>query len=352
MQIFVALPLTTRKISLLYGVLHLQEDAVSEVLEHMEVVRKLRNRITERLMKVKTKKRPMDRKAGWVLLDGIRATDFKILARLSELDTADDSDQHDVRITYADCKELLAQYDAKTSVVALDEFYSRDSNATYLMEAKSTQATAQTAHTLQYEDGSDQSTDTITVEEFAKLILREVAIAMNEAKEYGVREERLLKWEREVASLAIVTEEGIEEARQLARTKQLFRAVDKDGSGSITKTELYTALRRYKVTITKSEFTHVLRVIDPDQSGSMSIEEWIDFMMATDANLDKNVNSVIESDRVRNAEKGLGMTQLMGEVTPPAPAAGPSSGRALFLLRHVSSARCCSSCCCGCWSAV
>ena len=37
LMVFFALPITTRNISLLYGVLHLQQDAVSEVLDHMEV---------------------------------------------------------------------------------------------------------------------------------------------------------------------------------------------------------------------------------------------------------------------------------------------------------------------------
>ena len=59
----------------------------------------------------------------------------------------------------------------------------------------------------------------------------------------AVRDELL---RRERAQLA-----RLEEARALARVKQLFRMVDKDGSGSITKGELYTALRRYKVNITK-----------------------------------------------------------------------------------------------------
>lgn len=36
---------TTRKISLLIGVLHLSEDAMSEVISHMDMVKSLRNRI-------------------------------------------------------------------------------------------------------------------------------------------------------------------------------------------------------------------------------------------------------------------------------------------------------------------
>ena len=86
---------------LLYGVLHLQDEAVSEVLEHMEVVRKLRKRITDRLSKVKTGKKKEDRDAGWGLIDGIKQTDFIVLSALSEMDTADDSMDDDIEWTSA-----------------------------------------------------------------------------------------------------------------------------------------------------------------------------------------------------------------------------------------------------------
>ena len=47
-----ALPTTTRNISLLFGVLHLQEDAVSDVLQYMEKVGNLRARIKQKIMKI------------------------------------------------------------------------------------------------------------------------------------------------------------------------------------------------------------------------------------------------------------------------------------------------------------
>jgi len=311
-----ALPMTTRKISLLFGVLHLQDEAVCEVLDHMDTVRKLRKRITDRLSQVRGKKREENRPAGWVLLDGIKVAEFKVLTRLSELDTADDSqgDDDDVRMTFTECIDLLESHGAKTSKEVVTEFFSRKMFEKFQMETTAAQATAQSAKTLRIDpnDGSGAS-DSVTVEEFAQLLLREVANAMNEAFEYGVLEHRLLKWERELTKLGIVTERGVEAARKLARTKLLFKAVDKDGSGSITKTELYTALRRYKVPITKPDFAHLLRVIDPDQSNSMSMEEWIDFMMATDDESDAQMAATIDSENLKNSEKGTGLTQLLGE---------------------------------------
>ena len=47
------LMLTTRKIALLFGVLHLNEDAVSDVLQHMELVKSIRRRIQDTLANTK-----------------------------------------------------------------------------------------------------------------------------------------------------------------------------------------------------------------------------------------------------------------------------------------------------------
>ena len=47
------LMMTTRKISLLIGVLHLNDEAVSGVLEHMEMVKSIRKRIQDTLRNTK-----------------------------------------------------------------------------------------------------------------------------------------------------------------------------------------------------------------------------------------------------------------------------------------------------------
>ena len=88
---------------------------------------------------------------------------------------------------------------------------------------------------------------------------------MNQAHELGVHEAQLREWEQGVSKMAITTDASIEWARAHARTKQLFRLVDKDGSGSITRAELFTSLRLYKVPITRVDFNRIVRVIDPDQ---------------------------------------------------------------------------------------
>ena len=47
------LMLTARKLALLFGVLHLNENAVSEVLQHMELVKNMRRRIQDTLASTK-----------------------------------------------------------------------------------------------------------------------------------------------------------------------------------------------------------------------------------------------------------------------------------------------------------
>eukprot|EP01043_Picozoa_sp_COSAG02_P068214 COSAG02_NODE_11248_length_1761_cov_0.995788_1_plen_70_part_10 len=37
-------------------------------------------------------------------------------------------------------------------------------------------------------------------------------------------------------------------------------------------------LRRFKVPITKQQFKPILRLIDPDQSKSLELDEWLSFM--------------------------------------------------------------------------
>lgn len=43
------------------------------------------------------------------------------------------------------------------------------------------------------------------------------------------------------------------------------------------------------------------------------MEEWIDFMMATDDESDAQMAATIDSENLKNSEKGTGLTQLLGE---------------------------------------
>jgi hypothetical protein len=97
-------------------VLHLHQDAVSEVLEHMEAIRKLRRRITDRLKQVRGAASVADVDAGRALLAKAEAHELKLLAELSKLDVADDKDDDDdVRLSVAQCKAMLVQHATRSA---------------------------------------------------------------------------------------------------------------------------------------------------------------------------------------------------------------------------------------------
>jgi hypothetical protein len=89
-----------------------------------------------------------------------------------------------------------------------------------------------------------------------------------------------------VVALSCVDDKMLKRVQRLTRTKALFLQTDRDHSGTVSRSELFQALRRYKVSVTKKEYREVFRVIDPDQTHSMNMDEWIDFMTATDDGLD------------------------------------------------------------------
>ena len=67
----VMLPITIRRMALLQGVLYLSDDAVNEVLKHMEAVSSVRNRIMKRLLGSRFLKGKPKPKEGDKLLDVI-----------------------------------------------------------------------------------------------------------------------------------------------------------------------------------------------------------------------------------------------------------------------------------------
>ena len=65
-----------------------------------------------------------------------------------------------------------------------------------------------------------------------------------------------------------------------------FETVDDDGSGELSYTELQAGLPQFGIFLSKKEFHDVCRVVDPDQSQSLDMEEWMKFMSSTDDDLE------------------------------------------------------------------
>ena len=65
--------------------------------------------------------------------------------------------------------------------------------------------------------------------------------------------------------------------------------------------------------ITKKEYKEVFRVIDPDQSHKLNLDEWVDFMTSTDAGLNcrKNLTRAVAKE-----ESSFSSTTSTAKVAP------------------------------------
>ena len=304
--IFRQLPRFTKDISLLIGVLHLHEPAVNAVIQHMEVVKQIRKRIKKRLERTRILTGKKKVKRGMKRLDLVRKGECKILVKLQKLRR-----DGKTRVNRDHMETWLQDQNTDTDIADLEAFLSREAFAAYLKEAPCDQATAQTARTLSLcqdtmgrHAGGKPGGDTITIDEFTTFLVWAIAAACNAADENGVGGQIIDEVRALGMSLAGISAEAFAAARLLARTKSLFRAVDTDRSGQVSKKELAKAFRRYRVPISAADMEIIMRIIDPDQSGQMSMEEWLDFMLATDENLTKaTLKASGEASRI-NAEKG------------------------------------------------
>jgi len=65
------------------------------------------------------------------------------------------------------------------------------------------------------------------------------------------------------------------EEHKEANMRRCFREFDKDGSGSIDRSELRNAMREYNCEISEEEIDRLLQIVDKDESGSINYEEFI-----------------------------------------------------------------------------
>ena len=238
-------PVTIRRLSLLIGVLYLNDRAVNDVLKHMEAVRTIRQRIMSQLLTCTFIKGSPKPKEGRRLLQVIENGEKQVLKQIMSMMSGDDDNES--RITRQKMQSLMDEQHTHTTDKALNEFMKRSSYDKYLQESPEFQATSQTAKTLQYVKDSPKKTDTITVAEFQDFILRAVADVMNHACEHGVpRKEEVEPIKASIIDLATITADDFDNASRLARTKSLFKTVDTDDSNSITRAELNKAMKKYK----------------------------------------------------------------------------------------------------------
>lgn len=304
------LMINTRKISLLMGVLHLNDEAVSDVLEHMDMVKSIRRRIQETLRKTNFLRGKPKPKEAAEMLKRAEKGELAILTDLSHRD-----DLRTGRITRREMHTMLCSGELAENLFVtpndLKEFLDRKAFAAYVLESKADQATAQTARTLVH--GVDEEDDSIELMEFSSYLVRFIAEVIERALELKPKKSVVNSFKRRVTALDSVDDSALQHAHDLARCKHVFRATDADSSGLVSGHELRMALRRYKISITKEEFKHIFRVIDPDQSKSMTMDEWVDFMMATEQDLELQTTEAIEVQQQANAQKGDSLEVLVQE---------------------------------------
>jgi hypothetical protein len=301
------LMVTTRQLALLRGVLHLDEDAVSDVLQHMDRVRDIRARIRDTLSQSKPNRTKKDVKKAKALLAKAELGELVLLQQLAKRTMKE-------RLTRVQMMEMVRDNENVTiSTKKLRKYLDRSAAAAFLLESRADQATAMTAKTLEFDESSGDSSDTIEAWDFSTLIVRKLADIIGQAAEMCAPPEDLEAFQAKITALDSVDDDMIDYGQRLSQAKLLFKQTDKDGSGGVSRNELYGALKRFRVMITKSEFKDIFRVIDPDQSYTMSLDEWVDFMMASDADFEAQT---LEADQVRqqmNAKKGNNLGQLAGE---------------------------------------
>jgi len=257
----------------------------------------IRERISERLLKSSFRKGKPKMEKGLKMLQLLKTGELSMLKELANMDPM-------ARITRAEINAILAKQETETTDEALEEFMDRAAHQEFLKESPEDQATAQTAKTLAIGEG-DKLTDSINVGEFITFLLRAIAHIANVASENGVKRKDIIEIEQACVDLACISEEDFESARKLARTRGMFRTVDRDNSDTIDRSELWKAIRKYRVPITRDDLDTIMRVLDPDQSGQVSMHEWVDFMLSSSDNFERRAHLAQHRAREINAEKNL-----------------------------------------------
>eukprot|EP01046_Picozoa_sp_COSAG06_P006413 COSAG06_NODE_302_length_17869_cov_90.137535_7_plen_845_part_00 len=358
MLTFVIHPKTSRKISLLFGILHMHHDAVQGVGNRMELVLQLRGRIRDRLKGARIVRGPPKLKKGNEMLQVVSTGETEILRTLNEMDRSETQRKHELskaankdrwshhhedakpaahrsksasriqcaylryrvwktnvsvakkfkgrlvhRITRAKAEALLSENKCNTPPDRLRDFLSRDAFRSYQEMDKWEKATATTAHTLRINEESE-SKDTIMMAEYHTFIVRCVAEIVNQAHEHGVPTETIDEAANAVIDLSIVSKEDFERARFLSKCRNMFEHVDTDRSGSINRREFRKMIRRYRIVMTPADLDIVWRVLDSDESEGVNMDTFIGFMTASDEDLVQRTLNASFLAMKANAEKG------------------------------------------------
>jgi CRP-like cAMP-binding protein/Ca2+-binding EF-hand superfamily protein len=103
--------------------------------------------------------------------------------------------------------------------------------------------------------------------------------------------------------------------------KFAFNTIDTDGGGTLDYQELKNGLPEFGIFIKKDEFKQVCRLIDPNQDKTLDLQEWMNFMQATDDDLQgDHWRTALDAVKLRAKVKKALMDpamELYWETAPP-----------------------------------
>ena len=167
----------TRNIALLVGVLHLNEKSVSDVLQHMELVKSIRQRIHETLASTKIIHSNPDPAKAAQVLDNAEKGEVAILKLLGAKGKKD-------RITGQEMESMIRDHEQHLTMTQKDlaRFLGPSADPVVFSRLSLTpaqQVTAQTARTLV--EGGDTGQDSVEVWELSKFVMHFVADILADA---------------------------------------------------------------------------------------------------------------------------------------------------------------------------
>ena len=88
---------------------------------------------------------------------------------------------------------------------------------------------------------------------------------------------------------------ALEPRNRLLEYRRVFYELDKDNSGAIDGNEMFSAMQKLGVSMSREQVADVIKAFDTDKNGTIDEEEYIKYMMAEHKFPKKDFMSVIMS---------------------------------------------------------
>jgi hypothetical protein len=164
------------------------------------------------------------------------------------------------RIDRREINQLMVKYKEHLNVTQaqLDTFLSRDEYKAFQLMTKNQQTRAQTAKTVLIgADGLED--DSVEIGDLCSFFVRSLCVTLLECMQLSPTLGAMRKFTQSLQCVDAVTDEMFQQGLDVARARALFDMADSDGSGDISRSELYSMIKQFKVPITKKDFRTIFR---------------------------------------------------------------------------------------------